>query len=146
MMPMTPAVIDGNTRETVRYPADELMLRVADGPVHVTEYVSTDREGPPPHTHLWDEVEYVIEGEVELYQRGRWTRGGPGTVQMLPAGEAHSVRVPHGQARLLMVTMGAPFAPFARELSALYSTGSADPAKIVAVARRHGLELESKQG
>ena len=144
MIPMTPAVVDGKKSETVRYPADELLLRVAEGPVHVTEYISTDREGPPPHSHAWAEVEYVIEGEVEFYQRGRWTRGGPGTVQMLPAGEAHSVRVPSGTARLLMITIGAPFAPFARELSALYGSGAADMAGVVGIARKHGLKLEGE--
>lgn len=50
----------------------------------------------------------VIEGEVEFYLHGEWIRGGPGTVQMLPAGVAHSVRVPEGSARLLYVTIGAP--------------------------------------
>lgn len=141
-LPISAAVVDGTAYETVHYPADELLLRVAEGAIHVTEYISTDREGPPPHSHLWDEVEYVIEGEVEFYQKGRWTRGGPGTVQMLPAGVAHSVRVPSGTARLLMITIGAPFAPMARELSSHFSTPDADMAGLVAIATRYGLRLE----
>jgi quercetin dioxygenase-like cupin family protein len=82
--------------------------------VQVIEYSSTDREGPPPHFHPWHEVEFVIEGEVEFYVNGEWTRGGPGTVQMLPAGASHSVRVPAGTARLLYVTIGAPYDGMAR--------------------------------
>ncbi len=108
---MTAAVVDGNHFETVHYPGDEILLRVTNGGnVQVVEYYSTDRDGPPAHNHPWHEIEFVIEGEVEFYQQGAWTRGGPGTVQMLPAGVAHSVRVPRGRARLLYVTIGEPVA------------------------------------
>jgi hypothetical protein len=98
--------------------------------------------GPPPHFHPWDEVEVVIEGEVEFYVNGAWTRGGPGTVQMLPAGASHSVRVPSGTARLLYVTIGAPYDGMARELSALYASGQAELGRIVEIANRHGVRLE----
>lgn len=142
---MTAGIFDGRQYETVRYPADEILLRVTSaGNVQVTEYISTDRQGPPAHSHLWHEIEYVIEGEVEFYLNGEWIRGGPGTVQMLPAGVAHTVRVPNGSARLLYITIGASYDGFARELSALYAEGKASLESIVAVAHRHGLRLEGE--
>jgi quercetin dioxygenase-like cupin family protein len=140
---MTAAIIDGGDFQTVRYPTDEIHVRVAQGGnVQVVEYESIDRDGPPPHYHPWYEIEYVIEGHVEFYVNGHWTAGGPGTVQMLPAGAAHSVRVPEGTARLLMITIGAPYDGFARDLSALYSSGAADLASVVAIANRWGVRLE----
>lgn len=140
---MKAGIIDGKQFETVRYPDDEILLRVTDrGNVQVVEYISTDRSGPPPHSHQWHEVEYVIEGEVEFYLNGEWIRGGPGTVQMLPAGVAHSVRVPSGTARLLYITIGPPYDGMAREIAALYASGAMDMQKMVAVATRHGLRLE----
>ena len=140
---ITAGIIGGNEFETVFYPDDEILLRVTNnGNVQVTEYLSTDREGPPAHYHAWDEIEYVIEGEVEFYLNGEWRRSGPGAVQMLPAGAAHSVRIPSGSARLLLITIGAPFAGFSRELAALYAQGTATPANVVAVANRHGVRLE----
>jgi hypothetical protein len=51
------------------------------------------------------------------------------------------VRVPEGTARILMVTVGAPFAPFARELAALYASPDAGPERVVEIAGRHGLKL-----
>jgi hypothetical protein len=81
---------------------------------------------------------------VEFYLNGEWIRGGPGTVQMLPAGTAHAVRVPGGTARLLYITIGAPYDGLARELSALYAEDKASPENIVAVAHRHGLQLEAQ--
>ncbi|HJS18548.1 MAG TPA: hypothetical protein VJ785_07355 [Anaerolineales bacterium] len=76
-------------------------------------------------------------------QDGQWTRGGPGTVQMLPAGASHSVRVPDGAARLLYIAIGPPYDGMARELSALYAAGNADLPGILEIASRHGLRLES---
>jgi quercetin dioxygenase-like cupin family protein len=143
---MTAGVTTGDQYETVHYPGDEIMLRVTrGGNVQIVEYISTDREGPPPHFHPWHEVEFVIEGEVEFYVNGQWTRGGPGTVQMLPAGASHSVRVPSGTARLLYVTMGDPYDGMARELSALYASGNADLSGIVEIAHRHGVRLEGER-
>lgn len=142
---MTAGIFDGSRYETVRYPDDEILLRVTNaGNVQVTEYISTDREGPPPHSHLWYEIEYVIEGEVEFYLNGEWIRCGPGAVQMLPPGVAHAVRVPGGSARLLYITIGAPYDGLARDLSALYVQGKASPENMVAVAHRHGLRLEGE--
>lgn len=142
---MTAGVITGDHFETVRYPDDEIRLRVTDGGnVQVIEYISQDREGPPPHSHPWHEVEVVIEGDVEFYVNGQWTRGGPGTVQMLPAGAAHSVRVPEGTAKLLYVTIGPPYDGLARELAALYASGNVTASNVVEIAHRHGLKLENE--
>lgn len=142
---MTAAVIDGNDFETVHYPSDDIHLRVTQGGnVQVVEYHSTDRDGPPAHYHPWAEIEYVIEGTVEFYVNGAWQCGGPGTLQMLPPGAAHSVRIPDGKARLLMITIGAPYDGFARELSALYASGAADLTGVVAIANRWGVQLEGR--
>jgi quercetin dioxygenase-like cupin family protein len=139
---MRAGVVDGASYETIRYPSDEIMLRVTDhGAVQVTEYVSQDREGGPVHAHEWDEIEYVIEGEAEFWINDAWTRGGPGTVQMLPAGTAHNVRIPEGTARLLMVTIGTPYDGFARDVAALYERGEPATDDIIATAARHGVRL-----
>jgi quercetin dioxygenase-like cupin family protein len=141
---MTAGIIDGGSFETVHYPDDEVLLRVTEGGnVQVIEYRSTDREGPPAHSHPWHEVEYVIEGDVEFYLNREWVRGGPGTVQLLPAGVAHSVRAPSGFARVLMITIGARFDGMSRELGALYAKGQVDIQDVVAIAKRHGLRLQS---
>jgi quercetin dioxygenase-like cupin family protein len=137
---MTHTIADGAAFEQIAFPDDEIRLRVTDGDVQVVEYESRDREGPPPHTHPWHEIEYVIEGTAEFFIDGEWKRGGPGTVQMLPAGAAHSVRIPEGSARLLMVTMGAPYDGFARDMAAMYDEGPS-PEKVVAVATKHGVAL-----
>jgi mannose-6-phosphate isomerase-like protein (cupin superfamily) len=134
------AVVPGDEYEVVRYPTDEILLRVADrGDVQVAEYRSTDRVGGPTHQHEWHEIEYVIEGEVEFWLDGSWHRAGPGAVQVLPAGVPHNVRVPEGEARVLMVTIGAPYDQFARDIAALGEAAAS--ADLVATANRHGVQL-----
>lgn len=133
-------VVPGDEFEALRTPTDDVLLRVVDrGDVQVVEYRSDDREGPPPHRHEWHEVEYVIDGEAEFLLDGEWHRAGPGAVQVLPAGVTHSVRVPKGEARILMVTIGAPYDQFARDLAALPDGHTG--ADVVEVAARHGVTL-----
>lgn len=140
---MQARLVDGAIYETVHYPDDEILVRVADGgSVQVIEFESVDVAGPPAHYHPWHEIEYVIEGNVEFYVNGAWLPAGPGSVQMLPAGAAHSLRVPSGKARLLMVTIGPPYDGFARDLAALYASGAADLESVVSTANRHGVRLE----
>lgn len=128
--------------ETVRYPDDEITLRNVAGSIQVVEYASADREGPPGHRHPWHEIEYVIEGEVEFaIDGGAWQRVGPGGLQMLAAGSAHSVRVPTGTARLLMVTVGAPYDGFARAMAELFARDGYAIEELLATAGEFGVTL-----
>ncbi len=134
-----PGVVRGE--ETIHYPADEIHLRgIGHGNVQVVEYVSQDREGPPRHAHEWDEIEIVIDGDVEFTVGDTVTLVGPGAVQYLPAGVPHTVRVPAGEARVVMVTIGPAYDGFAREMARLFASG-APLTEIAATASRFGVTL-----
>lgn len=135
-------VLRGEDAELVQYPADQIWLRaVGHGDVQVADYRSEDREGPPAHRHPWDEAQIVVDGEVEFkVGDADWIRGGPGTVQLLPKGVTHSVRVPEGSARIIQVSIGPPYDAFARDMARLFSTG-ATLEEIAEVAGRHGVTL-----
>lgn len=138
---MDTCVVPAEDAELVRYPDDEIWLRaVGRGDVQVVEYFSTDRPGPPAHSHPWHEVEVVLDGAVEFLVEGTWTEASAGAVQLLPAGAPHSVRVPSGRARLLMVTIAAPYDAFARDVARCIDTG-APLVELAAVAGRHGVRL-----
>ena len=139
---LDPVVLLGDDAELVKYPADEIWLRAVNhGDVQVADYRSEDREGPPHHSHPWDEVQIVVEGEAEfLVGDADWVRGGSGTVQLLPQGVPHSIRVPTGAARLIQVSIGAPYDGFAREMASLFRS-EAPLERIVEAAGRHGVQL-----
>jgi quercetin dioxygenase-like cupin family protein len=50
--------------------------------------------GPPPHTHHWEELYYVLSGEMDVHIDGATTRLGAGSIAHVPAG------VPHGYTTL----------------------------------------------
>jgi quercetin dioxygenase-like cupin family protein len=135
------ALVRPDEAEVLQSPTDLIRLLVTDrGDVQVADITSTDRVGPPVHTQRWHEVQYVIEGEVEFWLDGEWHRLGAGGVQVLPAGVPHTVRVPSGEARILLVTMGAPFDAFIREMVTLDNDPNATGGQKGAAATRHGVE------
>lgn len=120
---MTAGIVRGE--EVIRYPTDDIYLRgVGHGNVQVIEYFSVDRDGPPRHAHQWDEIEIVVEGEVVFQVGDEIAGGGPGTVQFLPAGVPHTVRVPEGRARLVFVTIGPAYDGFARTVAEMLTAGA----------------------
>ncbi len=133
-------VVPGDRAELVRYPADDIWLRlVGHGDVQVADYTSVDREGPPFHSHPWDELQIVVDGVVEFrIGDADWVAGGSGTVQALAAGIPHAIRVPEGSARIIQVSIGAPYDGFAREMARLFSE-SAPIADILGAAGRYGV-------
>ncbi len=136
---MRPGVVCGE--EVVRYPTDEIrLLGLGMGNVQVADYRSRDSDGSPRHSHEWDEVEIVIEGEVEFTIGDTVTVAGPGSVQYLPAGTPHAVRVAAGEARVVMVTIGPAYDRFAREIARRFASDAPLP-EIAATAERFGVRL-----
>jgi hypothetical protein len=81
-----------------------------------------------------------MDGEVEFLLGDSWHGGGSGTVQLLPRGVPHSVRVPTGTARIVQVSIGPPYDGFARDMARLFAAG-APMAEIVEAAGRHRVQL-----
>jgi mannose-6-phosphate isomerase-like protein (cupin superfamily) len=134
---MQPRVVRGE--ETIHYPTDQIHLRgVGQGNVQVVEYVSCDRDGSPRHAHECDEIDVLVEDEVEFTIGDDVTLAGPGAVQYVPAGVAHTVRLPAGEARVLMVTIGPRYDGFAREMARLFAAGAA-LVDIASAANRFGV-------
>ena len=79
-------------------------------------------------------------GYAEFLINGTWQGGESGTVQLLPRGVPHSVRIPSGTARIIQVSIGAPYDGFARDMARLFAAG-APLDEIVAAANKHGVQL-----
>ncbi len=122
---------------------DQLTLRVngegGECPVAVVEGVSQDREWAPFHSHPWDELFYVLEGELELRVGDSHGTGKTGTIVALPRGVPHSFCVPAGRARYLMVSLGAPSVVFLQEVGQAYADGPTLD-QLLEIAARHGVK------
>ena len=121
---------------------DHLTLRLdgeaASAPFAVVEGVSEDRDWAPFHNHPWDELMYVLDGEIELRVGDARATGAAGTVVALPHGVPHTLRVPRGTARYLMVTLGAPSVDFLREIGQATVEGPTLE-RMIEIAGRHGV-------
>jgi mannose-6-phosphate isomerase-like protein (cupin superfamily) len=121
---------------------DDILVRLetsADDPVTVVEDASSDTEPVPRHSHPWDELVYVLDGEMSLTCGESMIVGGPGTLAVLPHGVPHTLHVTRPPARFLMITFGAPSAAFLREVGQTYAEGPTRE-RLLDVAARHGVK------
>jgi hypothetical protein len=139
---MVPAIHPPDSgRELPGAGGDRLLVRLDSTgpcPIALVEDTSEDREWVPLHSHPWDELTYVLEGEMEFTVGGETRGGGPGTLVTLPRGVPHTLRVPTGRARFMLLTVGAPSVEFLREVGEVYATGPTLE-RLVEVAGRHGV-------
>lgn len=137
-----PVVIPGEAAERVDYPDDRIWIRAAGhGDLQVADYTSTDRAGSPMHRHPWDEAQIAVDGYAEFrIGSDDWAGGGTGTVQLLPRGIPHAVRVPSGVARVIQVSIAPPCDAFARDIAAALAAG-ASLERIAETAARHGVTV-----
>ena len=120
---------------------DAIVLRLETSggdPITVIEDVSSDSEPAPLHSHPWDELVYVLEGEMSLTCGDQTAVGGPGTLATLPRGVPHTLHVTQPPARFLMITAGAPSAGFLKAIGRIYAEGPTRE-RLVELARQHGV-------
>jgi hypothetical protein len=98
--------------------------------------------GPPPHSHDWDEAFYVIKGTIEFTFAGKTMTATPGTLVHLPAGTVHSFRFCRGGGQIISMTgdKGQATKLFT-EIDAEVPVGAPDIAKLVSVAERNGVAI-----
>lgn len=101
-------------------------------------YVPTG--GPPPHRHDFEEMFYILEGELDVTFRGEVHRVGPGQSVNVPANAPHFFRVASaGPARMLCLCLPAGQEEFFELVSEKVPSRTSPPAQLSqeeAVARR----------
>jgi oxalate decarboxylase/phosphoglucose isomerase-like protein (cupin superfamily) len=133
--------------------ADELTFRVTSEETRgalLTADVRMPAGGGPPmlHRHAAAEVYRVDRGELAMYledDAGEVVRiaAGPGAVVPIAGGRAHTIRNESAAEALAYVAFapGAGIERFMRAAGALSEAGPPDPADVVALAQRHGIEM-----
>src|SRR4051794_23914351 len=96
--------------------------------------------GPPPHTHPWEEVYVVLDGELEVLVDGESHVLTPGGVAHIPAGTEHGYRNVTDVHFLTIVTRGHA-TEFFTEVSRDVEMGPPDTAGIVRVAASHDIDF-----
>jgi mannose-6-phosphate isomerase-like protein (cupin superfamily) len=131
--------------DTLSVGTDELTFRVtsaqSEGALLAVEVRLPSGGGPPAlHRHAAAEVYRVEDGELAIYVGDDRIAAGPGAVVNIPSGCAHTVRnETNAEARAYVVfTPGTEIERFMRAAGALTAP---DPAEVMALAERHGIEM-----
>jgi quercetin dioxygenase-like cupin family protein len=96
--------------------------------------------GPPPHSHPWEEIHVVLEGELEVTVDGQshvLTRGG---VAHVPGGTMHSYRN-LTEAHFLTIVSKGNAAKFFAQAAGEVEMSPPDIPALVRVANGHGITI-----
>ena len=114
------------------------------GAFAVVEVHTPPGGGPPLHRHSReDETFYILEGEYTFAVDGRRIVAGPGACVFAPLGSVHTfTNSGSGVARMLTMVQPAGLDRYFADLAeAVRGMARPDPATMIAVAARHGLEI-----
>lgn len=97
----------------------------------------------PPHPHTReDEYSIVTEGQIGFRSGDREVVLGPGGYITKPRGELHTMwNAGPDPARIIEVISPAGFEHFFREMAGLAAAGAPQPADVMALADRYGLQF-----
>jgi quercetin dioxygenase-like cupin family protein len=138
------------TGEKLNVLGDEITLLAAGpqtgGTMTAIEVLARPDSGPPPHTHVYSELFYVLEGELEIELDGARRTVGAGDVAAVPGGSVHTYRNASAlPVRFLAVLHPAGHERFLAEIGvpvdAPAPDGPPDVDHVMRVARRHGIEF-----
>ncbi len=117
-----------------------LLTRDMGSSVEIFDTSGPAGSGPPPHSHPWEEIHLVLEGELEVTVDGESHVLRTGTVAHVPGGAVHSYRNLTEAHFLTIVTKGNAAKFFAKAASEVTMSPPDIPA-LVRVANDHGITI-----
>ncbi len=119
-----------------------------DGRYSLAEVVARRGTEPPPHTPAnEDEAYYLLEGEMTFQVGGKTIEAGPGDHVWLPRGVQHAPAANLPEIRTLVLITPAGLEKFFEEVGEPVTDPSSPPEgppdieRLVAVGRKHGIEM-----
>lgn len=117
------------------------LLTVAMGSsVEVFDTSGPAGSGPPPHSHPWEEIHVVLEGEVEVTVDGESHVLRKGNVSHVPGGAEHSYRN-LTDAHFLTITTKGNAAKFFAQVASEVQMSPPDIPALIRVATHHGIAI-----
>jgi quercetin dioxygenase-like cupin family protein len=138
------------TGDTLVVLGDEVTVKATGaetgGTMTAIEVVARPGSGPPPHTHVYAEVFYVLDGELEVEVDGERRCIRAGELAAVAGGALHTYRNGSDRpTRFLAVLHPAGHERFFAELGvpvgAPAPAGPPDVERVVEIARRHGIQF-----
>jgi quercetin dioxygenase-like cupin family protein len=115
-----------------------LLTNAMGSAIEIFDTAGPANAGPPPHTHAWEEVYVVLDGELEVTVEATTEVLKPGGVAHVPAMSTHSYRNVT-DCHFLTITTNGNATQFFTEVSAEVEMNPPDIAGVVRVAQTHGI-------
>jgi quercetin dioxygenase-like cupin family protein len=141
----TPILVPPGTGKPLDFPGETVRVRISGeqtgGAYSIIETVVLPNSGAPLHRHdNEDEIFYIVEGEFDLTYGDKTHRVKPGTVAVLPKGEAHTYRnVGEEPGKILITIVPAGFEHFFEEV-----TDTGDAEEMRSAAERYRVEFPER--
>ena len=105
------------------------------------EITDTAGNGPPLHTHPWDEAFYILEGELEIQTGTKTIVATPGYFINIPGETAHAFKILSASAKFIALISPAQATEFYEEMGQFVSSTPPDMSKFQAIADKHDVRL-----
>jgi quercetin dioxygenase-like cupin family protein len=117
-----------------------LLTREMGSSVEIFDTSGPAGSGPPPHSHPWEEIHVVLEGELEVTVNGESYVLRKGGVAHVPGGAEHSYRN-LTEAHFLTIATKGNAAKFFAEAASEVTMSPPDIPALVGVASDHGITI-----
>lgn len=147
--PQRPALISARDEgQTIDVLGTDLTVKISgqdtNGAFSVLEGRTAPLDGPPLHRHSgFDEYWYIVEGEYRFEIDGQEILASAGATVFAPRGSSHTLQnIGSERGRTIVTAIPGGVELFFEELERAFPKGSApDPARMVPIFEKHGMEL-----
>lgn len=139
MMPSTPAPVR-ESHFVLGETLTPLLTHAMGSSIELFETNGAPGGGPPPHTHPWEEIYFVLSGEMEVVIDGRVTLLGPSDHIHIPAGALHAYKTP-GRTHFLTIVSKGNASKFFRQVATEVDMSPPDIAGVLRIGAEHGIRF-----
>lgn len=115
-----------------------LLTNAMGSSIEIFDTTGTPGGGPPPHVHQWEELYYVLSGEMDVHIDGATSRLEAGNIAHIPAGVPHAYTTLDETHFLTIVTKGNA-AKFFKQVATEIEMNPPDVAGVLRVGAQNGI-------
>lgn len=137
-MPQSNAAMAAESHYVLGETLRPMLTNAMGSAIEIFDTTGTPGGGPPPHTHLWEELYYVLSGEMDVHIDGATSRLSMGGIAHVPAGVPHSYTTLDDTHFLTIVTKGNA-AKFFKQVATEIEMNPPDVKGVLRVGAQNGI-------
>jgi quercetin dioxygenase-like cupin family protein len=107
----------------------------------IYEVTDTQENGPPLHTHPWEEAFYILEGELDIQVGTETILASTGFFVNIPHNAPHAFKIRSATAKFLVLISPQSAKNFYEEMGQVADSSSLNMEKVQSVLNKYGLQF-----